>query len=157
MPFGHSAFSDEAKVVVSFVNKSLTVGSYVDGPMGHDGNEPGSKLSSGRGPCIPSYTSEEDKAIMFLSEVGNLVFIGRDGSPVTGGLVLSEGTIGPPYTSPPNTKVLLEGVDPTAISEGIDGVGSSTFTSIRDGHDRLVFSVFKVRKHLPSIKVAIVN
>ena len=157
MPFGHSAFSDEAKVVVSFVNKSLTVGSNVDGPMGHDGNEPGSKLSSGRGPCIPSYTGEEDKAIMFLSEVGNLVFVGGDGPPVTGGLVLRDGAIWPPYTSPPNTKVLLEGVDPTAVSEGIDVFGSSTFTPIREGHDRLVLSVFKARKHLPSIEVAMVK
>ena len=125
--------------------------------MGHDGYKSGSKLSSSRGTGISSYTSEEDKAIWLLTEVGNLVFIGGDGSPITRGLVLNEGPIGPPYTGPPNTKVLLEGVDPTAVSECINVIGSSTFTLIREGHDRLVLSVFKARKHLPSIEVAMVK
>ncbi len=125
--------------------------------MGHDGYKAGSKLSSSRGPGISSYTSEEDKTIMFLAELGNLVFVGGDGPPVTWGLVFGEGAIGPPYTSPPNTKVLLEGVDPTTIGECIDVFGSSTLTPIRKGHDGLVLSVFKMREHLPSIEVAVVK
>ena len=48
-------------------------------------------------------------------------------------------------------------MESTASSEGIDGVGVSAVTSISDGHDRLVFSMFKVGKHLPSIKAANVN